>query len=282
MSLFGLGGSKSSSSSASSAYGYTGSDSYSKSTQESLAQSLSQGLSTSQQDIAFADLFKQLYGGAAATAGALTGDGVQSAANMLFSGGTGFLDSLAGGSANDYLERRLSSENPVLQEQIGALGEDLGRFYREELNPAITGQAVAGGTLGGGRQGVAQAGAIREVGQQFTRGATALRAQDVAARDAAAQGLLGNRTAAAGVGLSALPQLLGIAQAGSLSSLAPYQALASILGGPTVLTQARAQDTAQSLSTSQAAALAFSQSFGEDWASSSSSGKSKSASIGFG
>jgi len=282
MSLLGIGGSKGSSSSSSESYGYSGSNSLSDSVSTSSGISSSAGVSTSTQDIAFQDLFSQLYGGAAAAAGKLTGEGTQNIAQMLFSGGTGFLDSLAGGSANEYLERRLSDQNPVLEQQIGQLGGDLGRFFNEQLNPAITGQAVAGGTLGGGRQGVAQAGAMREVADQFTRGATALRGGDIAARDAAAQGLLGNRTAAAGVGLGVLPGMLGIQQQGSLASLAPYQALAGILGGRPTLKTARSADSSSSVSSSDAVARAISASFGEDFSKSKSKSSNVSASIGFG
>lgn len=280
--MFGLSGSTSKSTSSSQAYGYQGAGSLSTSQDVARAASESRGLSTSTQSLAFQDLFSQLYGGAASTAAGLSGQPVQNAASMLFSGGTGFLDSLGGGAGEDYLASRLASGNPILGEQIAGLGSDLGRFFREELNPAITSQAVAGGTLGGGRQGVAQGAAMREVGEQFTRGATALRAGDIAARDAAAQGLAGARTQAAGVGLSALPGLLGVAQTGSLSALAPFQALAGILGGPTVLTQARSEDTASSISASEAVARAISQSFGEDFATSKSKSRSMSAGIGFG
>jgi len=282
MSLFGIGGSKGSSSSSSESYGYSGSSSLSDSLSTARGVSESSGVSTSTQDIAFQDLFSQLYGGAAAAAGKITGEVPMNAAQMLFSGGTGFLDSLSGGSANEYLERRLSDENPVLQQQIDSLGGDLGRFFNEQLNPAITGQAVAGGTLGGGRQGVAQAGAMREVGDQFMRGATALRGGDIAARDAAAQGLMSGRTAAAGVGLGALPGMFGLAQQGSLAGLAPYQALAGILGGPTTLTTSRAMDSASSVSSSDAVARAISESFGEDFSKSKSKSSNVSASIGFG
>lgn len=277
MSLFGIGGSSSRQSSQANSLGINVAGSQSTSTQTSQSQAGSQNRSS--QDIAFADLFSQLYGGAASTAGMLSGAPVQSAANMLFSGGTGFLDSLQGGAGQDYLANRVSGESPVLGEQISALGSDLGKFFQEQLNPAITSQAVAGGQLGGGRQGVAQAGAAGEVARQFQQGATALRGADIQARDAAARDLMSGQTQAAGVGLSALPSLLGLRQQGSLAALAPYQALAGILGGPTVLTQQ--QGTSFSDSTSEAIAKAISASFGVDTSSSSSKGKSKSFSLGF-
>lgn len=282
---FSLGGSKSKSSSeqASLSYGYSGSQSESDARQSSLGTSRSTSFGVSGQDLAFKDLFARLYSGASATAGAISGDPVKSAADMLFSGGMGFLDQLQGGAAGDYLQQRVAGGSPLLDEQIGALGEDLGRFYREELNPALTSEAVGGGALGGGRQGVAQGRAAAAVAQEFQRGATALRSGDIAARDAAARDLMAQRTGAAGVGLSSLSGLLGLSQAGNMANLAPFQALSAILGGPTVLTQAESGSLAESLSTSEAVSRAIAESFGEDFSASygKSTSKSKSGSIGF-
>jgi hypothetical protein len=278
---FGIGGSSSKTSSESTSYGYSGSASLNMSDSSSLGTSSSGAQSSSTQNIAFADLFKQLYGGAASVAGGLSGAPIGSAAEMLFSGGTDFLQSLQGGPAAGYLEQRISGQSPVLQEQIGALGDDLTKLFTDKLNPEITSRAVAGGTLGGGRQGVAQGVAMGEVAREFARGSTALRASDIAARDQAATNLMAQRTAAAGTGLNSLQSLLDIQQAGSLSALAPYQALSGILGGPTVLTQAQSTSESESMNTSEAIARAISASFGEDFSKSTSKSKSKSGSISF-
>jgi hypothetical protein len=263
--MFGLSGStsKSKSTSTSGSYGYQGSTSQSGST----------SFGSSSQSLAFQDLFAQLYGGAASTAAGMSGQPVQDAASMLFSGGVGFLDQLQGSPEQDYLAGRVSGANPLLDEQIGALGDDLGRFFRDELNPTITGDAVAAGALGGGRQGVAQGAAAAAVGREFQRGATELRTGDMMARDAAARDLMASRTANAGVGLGSLGALLGVAQTGSLANLAPFQALASIMGGPTTLTTSESGSIAQ----------AIADSFGEDsaWAKSKSTSSGKSAAIGF-
>lgn len=271
-------------------FGFSGSSSTQKSESQSTSQAGSTGISVSSAvgksrqgsqsstDIAFADLFSQLYGGAAAAAGGLSGQPVRSAADMLFSGGTDFLDNLGGGPGADYLAARVGGESPVLQEQIDALGADLGNFFRDELNPAITSQAVGGMGLGGGRQGVAQGMAGREVASQFTRGATALRSADVAARDSAAAQLEAQRTGAASVGLGAIPGLLATAQTGAMADLAPFQALAGILGGPTLTSQSSSFGE----SDSESIARAISDSFSESQSTSKSKGKSKSGGISFG
>lgn len=271
--MFGIGGSSSKSSSEASSYGYTGSRSDSLSTQ----QGSSRSGSSSSQDIAFKDLFARLYGGAASAAGGISGEGVKSAGDMLFSGGLGFLEALQGGDAALYLRDRVNGSSGVLDEQIGALKEDLGSFFRDELNPAITSQAVGGGQLGGGRQGVSQGIAVGKVSQEFQRGATALRSADQAQRDTAARDLFSLSNQGAAAGLSAIPGLLDTKSRAEMASLAPYQALAGILGGPTVL----GESSSFGESSSEAVARSISESFGEDFSQSKSKGKSKSGSIGF-
>lgn len=258
---FGFGGSTSSSTSESSSF------------DTSRSASGSGGFSQSQADqrVAFEDVFARLFGGAEGAAAGLDPSMLTEAANTLFSGGLNFMDQIGGDAGSRYLEGRLSGDNAVLEDQISLLGEDLGRFFSEELNPAITSNAIAGGQLGGGRQGVAQGRAIDMVGEQFTRGATALRAGDIAARDSAAGVLAGNTIQGASVGLAGIPALAGAADLGFSAGLAPYERLAAILGGPTVL--------GSSSSSSADWARAFSSSYGQSRASSTS--RSRSLSLDF-
>ena len=251
----------------------TTSNSQSSSIDLSRSSSVSGGASQSQseQSIAFEDVFARLFGGAEGAAGGLDPSLLTGAANQLFSSGTGFLDNIGGDAGSRYLEGRISGDNPILQDQIDLLGEDLGNFFSEELNPAITSNAVGGGQLGGGRQGVAQGRAISQVSDSFTRGATALRAGDIAARDAAASGLAANAISGAQTAFAGIPALAGAADLGFSAGLAPYERLAGILGGPTVL--------GSSSSSAADWARAFSNSFGQSSASSTSSGRA--LSIGF-
>lgn len=222
-------------------YGYDGSASLS----DSLARS------RSGQTVAFEDTFRDLYGnatGAAAKVAALAPT-LQQQAGQLFSGGLGFLDTLQG--------------EGVVDEQINALGQDLGRFMNEQVNPALTSRGVATGTLGGGRQGVAQGLAARGVAEEFARGATGLRAADRTARNQAA-----------GVGLAALPGLFGVAQGAAGAELMPYQMLSQIVGGPTTLTSSESDSIAQAIS------RAFGEDFSYNTAQSSSSGKSFGVGVG--
>lgn len=253
-------------------FGFGGSTSKQKSSSSSFDRSNSSSVSGgasvagSEQSVAFEDVFARLFGSAEGAAAGLDPSLLTDAANTLFSSGTGFLDQLGGDSGSQYLEGRLDSANPVLEDQIGLLQEDIGKLFSEELNPAITNEAIAGGALGGGRQGVAQGRAIDSAAEQFTRGATALRAGDIAARDAAAGTLAGNAVQGAGVGIQGASQLFGLADAGFSAGLAPAERLAAILGGPTVL--------GSSFSNSADFASAYSSSYGESKATSKGSSKS--------
>lgn len=275
--MFNFGSSKSRSSSSSLDFGVQGSSSFSDSLARSLSES--QGSSFSTQSVFQSDILRKLYGDAIGAADRTDTGLFSGQAAQLFSGGTGILDQLGVGAGADYLSSRVAGESPVLGEQIGALSEDVGRFFREELNPAITSRGVATGTLGGGRQGVAQGKAAEVAGREFQRGATELRSRDMAARDAAAAQLMAGQTQAAGVGLNAIPGLLATAQAGLGAELSPYTALAGIIGGPTVLTEAGSQDFATA--SSEQVARAISEAFGFNYGTSQSSSKSGSFSFGF-
>lgn len=263
MGLFGIGGSKQDSSSRGE----------SSSLDLSQSGSVSGGISGSQseQAIAFEDVFARLFGGAEGAAAGLDPGLLTGAANQLFSGGTQFLESLGGDAGSQYLEGRLAGDNAVLEQQIDLLGSDLGDFFSEEINPALTSQAIGGGQLGGGRQGVAQGLAADALGEQFVRGATELRAGDIAARDAAATQLSQQGGQNAAIGLGALPSLLGVAETGTYAALGPSERLAAILGDPTVLTQANAS--------AEDFARAFASSFGTSKSTQESSGSSRSFSF---
>jgi hypothetical protein len=213
------------------------------------------GRSATGQTVAFEDMFRQLYGGAGAAATAATAGvgGIQQQAGQLFGAGTQFLESL---QAESEQARRLA-DTGVEDEQIGLLGQDLSRFFAEELNPAITSQAVRGGALGGGRQGVAQGRAADTVLQEFARGATGIRASGVARRDALAQGADVYRLGAGQVGLGGLGAVSGVGSAGFGAELAPYQMLSQILGGPTTLTTSGTEQGSTDI------ASAMSRAFGE-------------------
>jgi hypothetical protein len=229
------------------------------------------GIAGSQDTVAFEDIFARMFGGAEGAAGGLDPSMLTGAANTLFSSGMGFMDQIGGDKGTAYLQDRLGGDNAVLQEQIDLMGKDLGSFFNEELMPGITSQAVGGGQLGGGRQGVAQGAAMRQVGDQFTRGSVALRAGDIAARDNAASTLSGNAIGGAMTAFQGMPGMMGVANAGFGAGMAPYERLASILGGPTTL--------GSSFSTSADWANAWSNSFAQSSATSKS--KSKAMSLGF-
>jgi hypothetical protein len=264
--------------STSNSYGYSGSESVDAS--QSVSSGVSGGSSSSGQEIAFEDLFKQLYGGATDAAGrvAMQAPQLQAAAQQLFTGGSQFMQSLTDNAGSNYMAERLNGSSPV-EDIIASMKTDAGNLFRDELNPAITSRAVAGGTFGGGRQGVAQGVAQARVADDFTRNAAALRYSDVQAKDAIAANVAGNSIAAANTGLGSLPGLLDLVERGQNAELAPYGSLSAILGGPTTLTSSESSDFSQT--TAQSIANAFSRAFGEQTAESQSTSKSKGKSYGF-
>lgn len=235
------------------------------------------GSSSSSQSIAFEDLYRQLFGGAssAAMSGVANGNELGTQARQLFTGGSQFLEGLVGDAGSQYLTDRLSADNPVLQDQIDQLRGDTEKLFSDQVNPAITSRAIAGGTLGGGRQGVAQGMAIDALSENFVKGATALRSNDIAMRDAAAMQVAQNSLTAASTGLGALPSMLDLATDAASPELGIYAKLSSILGGPTVLGESSSSNF--NTNTAESASQAFSRSFGtqrsSNYGTSSSSGK---------
>lgn len=228
--------------------------------------------SSSSQNIAFSDLYSKLFGGAtdSAMAGIASGPQLGAAAKGLFSGGLDLFDNLQGQDiGSSYMTDRLSSQNPVLNQQIAALGGDASKLFREQLLPAIQQSGVETGTLGNDREGVATAQGMDYVTQDFLKNATALRANDVNRRDSIAAQIAGNTLQGASTGLGALPTLMDTLINSESPELGIYANLAKILGGPTVL------------GTSQSVAQAFSKSFGQQGSKSQSTGSGGSKSNSF-
>lgn len=261
-SLFGGGKTSSAQNQQSDSFGSSVNQSNASSQSGSVSSGISGGVSSSKGTVFSEDLLRQLYGGALGAAGGIDSKAANDRVNQLFTGGLGILDTLGGGGAGeDYLNRRLAGDNgEVLNGQIDALGNDLGRFFNDTLNPAITGSAVAAGQLGGGRQGVAQSGAVDSVLREFSTQAANLRATDITNRDSAALGLLGAQNQRGATQLGALGELGALAS--NDATLDPYKDLASIFGGPVVTTDASSsqfsEQQAQEFATSLAQELGIS------------------------
>ena len=200
--------------------------------------------------------------------------GTQQGLGQGFGGGFGqgqaginALTAQAGGTdfASQQLQRQATGQNPALQQQIGQLGQDINRQFEQQLS-GISLEAIGGGQLGGGRQGVAQGLLGQSALDAFSRGATELRGQDIGRQLQAAQAFGQQQQGAAGalgqlggqqalgtaglnqagllgqgqLGLGGLQQLQGQFNLGFSpfeAQFTPLQNLAQIIGGPTVLGQ---------------------------------------------
>lgn len=271
MGLLSFGSSRSESSGSSLDFSAGRSGSFGESLDRAESRAMAGGVST--QDIAFSPIFSRLFSNAASRA---LGD-IESPAQMLFSGGLDFLDTLQNNAGLDALASRVTGPNEALQGSLQTLQESLGRLFREEINPAITSEAIGAGALGGGRQGVAQAQGTRAIAEEFTRGASSLIQADVEQRQEAATTLGTLLTEGASLGLQNLPGLLQLGVEGQVN-LAPLSALANILGPATVLTDARdfSRSFSESLGTS------FQEAFSEDFSFGTSQQRSTSKGFNLG
>ena len=204
--------------------------------------------SSSSDSIFESDIFSRLFGDASNVAGNIDTRGLTEAANGLFNSGSGFLASLqeqAAGTdvSGEFLSSRVSGEGGFVDENIAALGDDLGQFFNEQLLPGITSEAVGGGQLGGGRQGVAQGKAIESVGREFRRGSLDIRNQDLRERTDAAKALSAQKLSASQAGLTGVQSQFDLANAATLAPFSPFLTLAQILGGPTTLTERSSSTT---------------------------------------
>lgn len=282
MAIFNFGGSKSKQQSTSESRGYSIGSSEQGSTSFSDALSSSYGYSGSTQSVYGDEFLRNLYGGAsnAAMRAAANTGGLAESARSLFTGGTRFLEQLQGGAGADYLRDRLGGSE-LLDERIGNLQADVGRFLREEALPGVQARAVGAYGLGGARQGLAEGRAIEGATREFQRGVTELRGQDQAQRDAIARDLMASEMTGAQVGLGSLGELMGLAEAEAGAEMAPWMQLSQVLGGPTTLTEAYSEQTADSVARSLAESFGVSYQEAQDWMKSQSSGSSRSFSLGF-
>ena len=232
---FGFGGSSSTSSSQNQSQGSSFDVNDASSFNFGQSGSASGGQSGSQDTVAFADLFAQLFGGSSGAAGAVNTGGITNAANQLFGSGSDFLSGLGGGAGSQFLQDRLAGSDQLVDSQISQLSGDIGEFLSETVNPAITSGGVSAGTLGGSRGEVQRGLASEAALEEFTRGSTQIRSDERAATSQIAQFLSGQESQNSQIGLNALPGLFGLAEGGAMAGLSPFLALAQIFGGPTTL-----------------------------------------------
>lgn len=287
--MFGLSGSTSKSRSTGRSQATSSSFGRSDSVQGATAGSVSGGASVSQaasrDRIAFEDVFSRLFSSAEGSAAGLDPSLLTDASNQLFAGGTEFLEGIGGDAGTAFLTERLADRDTLEAEQIDQLQTDIGKLFQEELLPGITSEAVAGGQLGGGRQGVAQTGATEAAAEAFTRGSLDIRQQNQAQLDELAAGVASRNIQGAQVGLAGGDSLAALAELGFGADFRSIQMLAEVFGGPQTLTESLSSGIAEDF------ARSFSDSFGrsrsregaesQSTSFTESRGSSKSAGIGF-
>ena len=262
--------------------------------------------------------FSQAFGGSQATGGAATFvdpsqagflDFLRNAAQGQLGGqigGAGALQSALGGlgqqagqlgqqaTANPFLQslqQQAGGRPDLVAAQTQQLGGDISQFLQQSVLPGITSEGIQAGQLGGGRSQVARGIAGGEATRAFGRGALDIQLADQQRAQEAAQ--VGGGLFQQGIGQGLQAQLGGLGLAGGFAGqgfeaqFAPLQQLASILGGPTVLSQQQNQQTAfdQAFGGGQSQAFDFAQGFdfsaAFDRSQQTSTAKSKKFSLGF-
>lgn len=142
------------------------------------------------------------------------------------------------GLISDYQALQgMTKPQDIINTQSAALKSGLGDMFREEIMPSIRTAAIGSGGFGGGRQGVAEGVASGQMSNAFTQGLADITAN----ANNLALSATGQRSNLAS-------QIFGLGQQGATAALTPLAQLASILGGPTVLSQATGGSTQGSTS----------------------------------
>lgn len=204
----------------------------------------------------------------------------QGLSENLLGQGQKFLSSLGGGGVAMPGVRDQTLSVPALgqsavQGVIDQVGADIAQQLQRQMGGAggIATQFAAGGGLGGGREGVERGLAQEASLASFARSAANLRNEDLARQQqlgtqlAISQGQLGLQADAlrqqgalglgqlanqgAGIGLSALPQLMNLGLSGYGAQFSPLQSLAQLVGAPTVLDTATGWEKSTGTSTSK-------------------------------
>lgn len=144
-------------------------------------------------------------------------------------GGGGLLGSGLGMAGN--LGMLGSIGNPFVMNQIGQLGNQLGSFWQNQIQPGIRSDFTGLGQLGSSRQAVAEGLATDSLFRNFASGAGDLLGQSA--------------QLALGANQAGLESLGGLQSLGLGGYFGPYATLAGIYGNPTVLSNSTNKMTQQ-------------------------------------
>ena len=164
----------------------------------------------------------------------------------LFQQGQDLIGGLTNNPFLDALQQQAGGNQELVGQQTEQLGQDLGRFFNEQLVPGIGAIGQQAGQFGQSRGNIGRGLAAQGVTEQFQRGATSLQAADAQrAQQAATSGaqFFGQGTQAGLQGLTGLQGLLSSPFGEQLNSLL---GLIQGIGDPNVLNQQSAFNFGQS------------------------------------
>ena len=151
--------------------------------------------------------------------------------------GAGTFGDVATGQSlgQQQLAQNMTSESPWLQQQIGNLGQDIGRNLGENILPQLRSGGVAAGAPGGSRSQIAAGLAAQGAQRQFGQQATQLRAQDLQRQQQAAQMFTQNQMGGAQGMFPAAQAMYGMGMNPYMAQWLPLQQYSNLIGQPTIV-----------------------------------------------
>ncbi len=149
--------------------------------------------------------------------------------------GQGFLSTLGGNKFLGSLGQQARYDQGRVDQNIDQLGADLGRQFNQQVMPGIQSEAIGLGGGGGSRQGVAEGIAAQGFADAMQRGSTDIMNQEVQRNMQAATAGGGLAMQGAMGGLQGMGNVFNMGLNPFMAQFAPFQAMNSIVGPPTVL-----------------------------------------------
>ena len=163
----------------------------------------------------------------------------QQAGGDLFGAGMGILPQMTSNPFLSGLASQAGGNPELVNQQVGQLGSDIGRFFNQSVLPGIGHDFQGIGAFGGSRQGVAQGIAGQGAMDAFSRGVTDIYAADQQRGLQAGIGG-GGLLAQGGLGaLSMLGDLFGVGMGQFTGGFAPLLSYMQAIGDPTVLSKGK-------------------------------------------
>ena len=163
------------------------------------------------------------------------GNFASGAGASLYSQGQALLGGVVNNPFLSSLQGQAGGNPELVNQQVGQLGNDLGRFFNQQILPGISRDFTGLNALGGSRQAIAEGFGAQNTLDAFQRGATDIYTQDAQRSLQAAIGGGNILNTGAATGFAGLENVFNAGLSQFTGPFAPLALFADILGAPTVL-----------------------------------------------